>query len=275
MRAIAARAEDTLATLALGGIMLLPLGEIVFRRIISTGIPGAAPFTLNLTLWVGLLGAAIAAREGKLLTLATGEFLPKGRIAEWAHVVGGFAGSAIAMMFAVGGIGLVLTERAAGDQIALGVPTWISTLAFPIGFTLIGVRLERLVAAAPEQQVVITDTTGHWANAWITQVARAGVMDPFENHTFQPHLAIRRGDLATAVRRIVTMIAASNPALRKRIAEQPKIADMPATHLVYPAASVAVSSGVMPLVEGRFEVGRPVTGAEAVAVIDRLQALSR
>jgi hypothetical protein len=45
------------------------------------------------------------------------------------------------MMFAVGGLGLVMTERAAGDEIALGVPLWISTLAFPIGFTLIGVRL--------------------------------------------------------------------------------------------------------------------------------------
>jgi tripartite ATP-independent transporter DctM subunit len=141
MRVVAARAENTLATLALGGIMLLPLAEIVLRRITSTGIPGAAPFTLNLTLWVGLLGAAIAAREGKLLTLATGEFLPKGRIADAAHVVGGFAGSAIAMMFAVGGLGLVLTERTAGDEIALGVRTWVSTLAFPIGFTLIGLRL--------------------------------------------------------------------------------------------------------------------------------------
>jgi tripartite ATP-independent transporter DctM subunit len=141
MRAFAARAENTLATLALGGIMLLPLGEIFLRRFTDTGIPGAAPFTLNLTLWVGLLGAAIAAREGKLLTLATGEFLPKGRIGEWAHVVGGCAGAAIAMMFAVGGIGLVLTERAAGDEIAVGVKTWVSTLAFPIGFTLIALRL--------------------------------------------------------------------------------------------------------------------------------------
>src|SRR4030095_15849508 len=141
MRVAAARAENTLATLALGGIMLLPLGEIVLRRFVNTGIPGAASFTLNLTLWVGLLGAAIAAREGKLLTLATGEFLPKGRIAEWAHVVGGFVGAAIAMMFAVGGLGLVLTERATGDEIALGVRTWVSTLAFPIGFTLIGLRL--------------------------------------------------------------------------------------------------------------------------------------
>jgi len=60
MRAFAVRAENLLATIALGGIMLLPLAEIVLRTVVSRGIPGAAPFTLNLTLWVGLLGAAIA-----------------------------------------------------------------------------------------------------------------------------------------------------------------------------------------------------------------------
>src|SRR6266508_6222082 len=106
MRAVALRAENLLATIALGGIMLLPLAEIATRRVISTGIPGSAPFTLNLTLWVGLLGAAIAARDGKLLTLATGEFLPK-RIAGFAHLVGGSVGAAIATMFAIGGLGLV------------------------------------------------------------------------------------------------------------------------------------------------------------------------
>jgi len=141
---------------------------------------------------------------------------------------------------------------------------------------LIGVRLDRAVSAAPQQQVVITDTGGYWAATWIEQVARAGIMDPFENHTFQPRQSVRRGDLATVVRRVVTAAAATNPALRKRIAEQPKIADMPPSHLVYPAAAVAVASGVMPLVDGeRFEVNRAVTGAEAVAVIDRLQALTR
>ena len=141
---------------------------------------------------------------------------------------------------------------------------------------LIGVRLERLLAAVPQQQVVTTDTAGHWAGQWITQVARAGVMDPFENHTFQPGLVIRRGDLATAVRRMVTILAAGNPALRPRLTEQPNIADMPTTHLVYPAAAVAVASGVMPLVDGqRFEVNREVTGVEAVDVIDRLRALLR
>jgi TRAP-type C4-dicarboxylate transport system permease small subunit len=78
MRELAVRGENILATLALGGIMLLPLAEIAVRSAWATGIPGSAPFAQNLTLWVGLLGAAIAAREGKLLTLATGEFLPAG-----------------------------------------------------------------------------------------------------------------------------------------------------------------------------------------------------
>jgi C4-dicarboxylate transporter DctM subunit len=141
MRALALRAENALAALALGGIMLLPLAEIAVRAVISTGIPGAAPFTLSLTLWVGMLGAAIAAREGKLLTLATGEWFPKGPIASTAQLIGGTVGAAIATMFAVGGAELVTTERAAGNMIALNVPVWISTLAFPLAFSVIALRL--------------------------------------------------------------------------------------------------------------------------------------
>ena len=132
--------ENIIATLALAGIMLLPLTEIAMRQLLDRGIPGAGPFTLNLTIWVGLLGAAIAAREGKLLTLATGEFLPKGTI-NLAHVVSGFAGAAIAMMFAVGGLAFVESERQAGTIIAVGVPVWVSALAFPVGFTVIAARL--------------------------------------------------------------------------------------------------------------------------------------
>jgi tripartite ATP-independent transporter DctM subunit len=140
VRAFALRAEDVLATLALAGIMLLPLAEIAARQIVDAGIPGSAAFTLNLTLWVGLLGASLAAREGKLLTLATGEFLPA-RLAAGARVVGGFAGAAVAMMFAVGGMAFVAVERAAGDTIALDVPVWVSALAFPVLFSLIALRL--------------------------------------------------------------------------------------------------------------------------------------
>jgi len=141
MRAIARRAEDSLATLAFAGIMLLPLAEIAVRTFFGTAIPGAGPFTQNLTVWVAMLGAALAAREGKLLTLATGEFLPKGIVTKVAHVTGAFAGSLIATLFAVGGASLVTVERAAGDVIAVGVPTWLAVVIFPIAFGAIALRL--------------------------------------------------------------------------------------------------------------------------------------
>ena len=140
---------------------------------------------------------------------------------------------------------------------------------------LIAVRLEPVVRAAPRRQVVVTDTRGHWAAAWIADVAGAGILEPFENHTFQPDANIRRGDLATAISRMLTVIAGSDPALRARLAERPAIADMNQRHNQYPAAAAAVSSGVMPLIDGgRFQVGRVVSGSEAVDVLDRVRALS-
>jgi tetratricopeptide (TPR) repeat protein len=140
---------------------------------------------------------------------------------------------------------------------------------------VIGVRLEPIVKAAPTRQVVMTDVRGHWAGPWIAQVAGAGIMPPFENHTFQPNAAVRRGDLAVAISRLLTLVSSSNAALRARLAQRPAIGDMNPRHVQYTAAAAAVASGVMPLLEGdRFLVGRPVAGSEAVDAVDRVSALS-
>jgi C4-dicarboxylate transporter DctM subunit len=182
-RAIAFRTEDSLATLAFAGIMILPLAEIAVRLIWSEGIRGAAPFAQNLTVWVGLLGAAIAAREGKLLTLATGEFLPKGRITAIAHVIAAITGSAIATMFAMGGIALVTTERAVGDEIAVGVPVWISVIVFPVAFALIALRLVWRSSDQPIGRAIAA--LGIVAGYWL-----AGHWEMFEGHLLWPWIVV-------------------------------------------------------------------------------------
>jgi tetratricopeptide (TPR) repeat protein len=140
---------------------------------------------------------------------------------------------------------------------------------------LIGIRLEPLLRLARTRQVVVTDARGHWAATWITRVVGAGIMDEFDNHTFQPRQRVRRIDLATAVSRVLALLTQRNPALRARWPARPKIADMPATHLSYPAVSTAVASGVVPLLDGeRFQMTRPVSGAEAIETIERLHALA-
>lgn len=140
---------------------------------------------------------------------------------------------------------------------------------------LIGVRLEDALGEAPAQEVVMTDVGDHWAASWITQVARAGVIEPFANHTFQPREGVTRADLAGAVSRLVALLAVRHPELRPHLTARPRLADMPAAHLSYPAAAVAVASGVMPLVGGdRFEPARPASGADAAEVVRRVRALA-
>ncbi|OFW00402.1 MAG: hypothetical protein A3I61_04675 [Acidobacteria bacterium RIFCSPLOWO2_02_FULL_68_18] len=140
---------------------------------------------------------------------------------------------------------------------------------------LLGVRLEETIREAPAQEVVMTDVGGHWAASWITQVARAGVMEPFANHTFQPDGPVTRADLAGAVSRLVALLAVRRPELRPSLSAKPRIADMPPGHLSYPAAAAAVASGVMSLVDGdRFETARPVSGREAADVVGRVRALA-
>ena len=141
---------------------------------------------------------------------------------------------------------------------------------------VMGIRLEALVARARPRQVIITDSRRHWALAWITALARAGIMDPLANYEFQPARRIRRGDIAEVVARVLGLIAFEKPEVPKRWAgARVQVTDVPSGHLSYPAVSLAVASGVMPLVDGGFGVLHGVSGAEAFEIVGRLEALAR
>ena len=141
---------------------------------------------------------------------------------------------------------------------------------------LIGIRLESLLARAKPRQAIITDIRSNWAQKWIAPVVRSGAMDTLPNYEFEPRRQVRRGELATTVSRLLTLIAADKPDLAKKW-QGARIAvnDVAPTHLSYPAVSAALAAGVMPLSSGNFELLRPVTGAEAMDVVSRLEALAR
>lgn len=141
MIALLAFLEDGIASLALAAMVVLPLAEIVVRKFFGVGIPGSGPFVQHLTLWIGFLGAAIAAREGKLLALATGTFIPSGRPREIAYALASAVAACMATVLTWGGWQLAMSEREAGSIIAVGVPVWVGQLALPVGFALIAVRL--------------------------------------------------------------------------------------------------------------------------------------
>lgn len=137
---------------------------------------------------------------------------------------------------------------------------------------LLGVRLTAVLAAARSRpSTVATDVRGHWASRWIVEVIRAGVMDVYPNHTFQPRALVRRSDLAQAVSRMLTLTGGgASAAERSRVTMD----DVGADHLSYTEIAAAVSSGVMSLDGGSFRPSRAVTGAEATDAVARLERLA-
>jgi tetratricopeptide (TPR) repeat protein len=141
---------------------------------------------------------------------------------------------------------------------------------------LIGVRLAPLLQGRQHDAVLITDIRGSWAASWIMAVARAGVMEPFSNHAFQPRMIVRRADLAQAVARLLPRISAGNRA-EANAWESARVtfSDLAPGHLAYRAASAAVAAHVMSVgPDNAFQPSRPITGAEAIDAISRLEALA-
>ena len=133
--------ENAVVVLALAVMVLLPLLEIVLRKAWQTGISGSSSFVQHGSLVVGLIGGAIAARQGRLLSLSAAQLLPRGWPSAVARAFSGIVAAVISAMLCVAGVQLVLAEREVGKILAYGIPVWTLQLMMPIGFALITARI--------------------------------------------------------------------------------------------------------------------------------------
>ena len=87
--------ENLVVALALAALALLPVAEILLRAIFRVGIPGAATLTQHLVLVAGMLGAAIAARENRLLSLSSLPLILRGWTRPVARALSGCVGALV------------------------------------------------------------------------------------------------------------------------------------------------------------------------------------
>jgi tripartite ATP-independent transporter DctM subunit len=139
-RKVLRQGENLLVVGCLALLVLLPLLEVVLRKF-RTGISGSTAFVQHLTLLVGMFGGAIAARDGRLLSLSTlTNFLP-GRFKTGAVILSHAFGAAISVVLCWASVQFLLTEKAAGKILAYGLPTWVTQLILPAGFGVVALRL--------------------------------------------------------------------------------------------------------------------------------------
>jgi len=152
------KAENWFSYFILIFLALLPIAEIFMRNVLHSTLPGVVLIVQHLTLWIGVAGAALAARENRLLSFTLGvQFFPQdSRLARYARFLAAIVGTAVSLGLAKASVDLVISEYQFKSYILSGVPSWVAEIVMPAGFLVIGLRIflqgirglkERLIGA--------------------------------------------------------------------------------------------------------------------------------
>ncbi len=133
--------ENLLITVVLLAMMLVPILNSVLRKLFGTGLSGSSVITQSLVLVVGMLGGAVAARDGRLLSLSTVRGVLKGRWKEAALVYSNGFALAVTVLLAAAGLMYVRSVRPLGKVLLYGVPEWVLQMVLPVGFAVIAIRI--------------------------------------------------------------------------------------------------------------------------------------
>ena len=132
--------EDGLLVIMLLSMIALAFSQIVMRNVFGTGIVLLDPLLRIMVLWVGLLGALVASRQKKQISVdVLTRILPPGLknasfiiTRTFAAIVSGIIGWH-SWLF-------VIDEWKLGTKAFSVVPAWLAELIIPFGFSVIAIR---------------------------------------------------------------------------------------------------------------------------------------
>ena len=121
---------------------------------------------------------------------------------------------------------------------------------------------------------VPNDSKNHWAETWIKDMIRYGVMNVEPDGNFYPDDKINRATYALAVQRLLVVATRDQSLETKYFGEsQSRFSDVPSSHFAYNAMAVCTERGIMQvdMMNNRFNPTGDVTGADALLIIRNLQ----
>jgi len=132
--------EDALIVLLLGALILFGSAQIVLRNVFSIGVTWGDGAVRLAVLWLALLGALAASRDGKHITMgAVVRWLP-GRYKIAAEIVADLFATVVCGALAYFAFAFVRDSRAFGDTLLGNLPAWWFQSIMPVAFALMAYR---------------------------------------------------------------------------------------------------------------------------------------
>ena len=120
---------------------ILPCLEVLAREVFRTSITGSIVTVQHLTLWIGFVGAMLASREGRLLTLTGDTVWHVKRWGRWANLPADIVSVGVAVTLMIASYHLMMMEHSFPRPIVGPIQIWMAQLIMPLGFAVIAWRI--------------------------------------------------------------------------------------------------------------------------------------
>jgi TRAP-type C4-dicarboxylate transport system permease small subunit len=132
--------ERALVVLLLTGLLGLGLLQVIERNVLASGIFWADELLQHIVLWLGFLGASLATREHRHLSIDVLSHVLPVRLQVWLELLVNIVAFVLCMLLVQAAWGLVRSEYTAGTMLTFGVPAWLAQSIIPLGFGAITLR---------------------------------------------------------------------------------------------------------------------------------------
>jgi TRAP-type C4-dicarboxylate transport system permease small subunit len=132
--------EQVMVVVFLSAMIVVAFSQIALRNFWSTGFPWADALVRYSVLWVGFIGASMAAREGKHIKIdALSQWLPA-KHRKLLQVLISVCTALVCVILTLAAFNFVRFEARMGSRTFFNLPIWILQLILPLSFALMALR---------------------------------------------------------------------------------------------------------------------------------------
>jgi C4-dicarboxylate transporter DctQ subunit len=135
-----AKVELILVVFLLSLMIVVAFLQIVLRNLLASGLSWGDPLVRYLVLWVGFIGAALAVKEDKHITM---EVIPRwvsGRRSIYLNAISHLYSAFVCGLLTFAALKFIGFEARMGASPFLGLPIWLPELIIPMTFGLMTFR---------------------------------------------------------------------------------------------------------------------------------------
>ena len=132
--------EDSLLVIILLTMVALAFSQIVMRNFFGTGVIWLDPLLRVLVLWTGLMGALVATRQNKQISVDVLTRILPGNLKVISDIITRSFAAIVSGIIAWHSILFLIDEWHSGVTAFSSVPAWLPESIIPFGFAVISLR---------------------------------------------------------------------------------------------------------------------------------------